>query len=248
MYLKFICSEEFDSAEEIGTTIQEYLPNLIHDREIIRTEAFRGIFDTRSILPMIEGMAEPDWDKDIVVVVIYGSLYFADIELFEAVGRTLDYLPLKRDGRAQPFSEMPKLGAQLLPNNMSEEPRGDVGYWAKLGVEEILHYFIIPEQHDENCFFHPKECGKATVEDCWKDYCPKCREFMRQIKDPVDFGVLFAKMQEIYEIQAKRRGWKEVLRNCYNAAKRYKIFGSVENKRPNYLMSNSISPPLVGGD
>ena len=26
------------------------------------------------------------------------------------------------------------------------------------------------------------------------------------------------------------------------------MFGSVENKRPNYLMSNSISPPLVGGD
>ena len=51
MYLKFICSEEFDSAEEIGAKIQEYLPNLIHDREIIRTEAFRGIFDTRSIPP-----------------------------------------------------------------------------------------------------------------------------------------------------------------------------------------------------
>ena len=47
---------------------------------------------------------------------------------------------------------------------------------------------------------------------------------MRQIKDPVDFGVLFVKMQEIYEIQAKRRGWKAVLRNCYNAAKRHKIF------------------------
>ena len=27
-----------------------------------------------------------------------------------------------------------------------------------------------------------------------------------------------------------------------------KNLGSVENKRPNYLMSNSISPPLVGGD
>ena len=90
----------------------------------------------------------------------------------------------------------------------------DVQYWAKVGVEEILHYFGIPEQHDENCFFHAKEFGKATVEDCWKDYCPKCREFMQQLKYPLDFEKLFMKVEEIYEIKPKhrrRRGWKESL-------------------------------------
>jgi len=178
MYLKFVCSEEFEVAGEICSRVQAYLPNLIQDTEIIRSDAFQGIFDTRRILPMIERIVKPDWESDIVLVVIYGSLYFADIELFEAVGCTLEYLPIKADGTAKPFSKMPKLGAQLLPNNMSEEPRGDVGYWAKLGVEELLHYFRIPEKHDEGCFFHSKEFGKSTVEDCWRDYCPKCLEFM----------------------------------------------------------------------
>jgi len=149
---------------------------------------------------MVEKVAEPDWQGDIVLVVIRDSLYFADIELSEAVGCTMDYLTLKTDGTTKPFSKMPKLGAQFLPRNMSEEPRRDVEYWAKLGVEEILHYFCIPEQHDENCFFHAKEFGKATVEDCRRDYCPKCREFMVHLKDPLDFGELFERMEEIYGV------------------------------------------------
>jgi len=214
MNLKFVCSEEFEIAGEICNRMQGYLPNLISKIEIIRSDAFEGIFDIQSILPMIERLVAPDWESDIVIVVIYGSLYLADIELFEAVGQTLDYMPLTEDDTAKQLSKMPKIGAQLLPNNMSEEPRGDVQYWAKVGVEEILHYFGIPEQHDENCFFHPKEFGKAAVEDCWKDYCPKCREFMQQLKYPLDFEKLFMKVEEIYEIKPKhrrRRDWKESL-------------------------------------
>jgi len=49
--------------------IQRYLPNLIYNMKIIRTDAFRGTFETWSILPMIERMVEPDWDKDIVLIV-----------------------------------------------------------------------------------------------------------------------------------------------------------------------------------
>jgi len=37
MNLKFICSEGFKIAEEICGRVQGYLPNLIHDIEIIRT-------------------------------------------------------------------------------------------------------------------------------------------------------------------------------------------------------------------
>ncbi|MDP2731464.1 MAG: hypothetical protein Q8O55_13445 [Dehalococcoidales bacterium] len=75
---------------------------------------------------MGERVAEPDWQGDIIMVVISGSLYFTDIELSEAVGCTMDYLTLQKDGTTKPFSKMPKLGAQFLPRNMSEEPRRDV--------------------------------------------------------------------------------------------------------------------------
>ena len=140
------------------------------------------------------------------MVVIEGSLYFADLELFEPVAMTLDYLPLRKAWGKSFLSKQPKLGSLLLPNNMSEELRDSVEYWAKLGVEEILHYFGVPEQHNENCFFHAKEFGKATLEDCWKDYCPKRQEFMQQLKYPIDFEKLFVKMKEIYGIKAESCG------------------------------------------
>jgi hypothetical protein len=199
MNLKFVCSEKFEIAVEMCNRIQVYLPNLIGNIEIIRTDTFKGIFYIQEILPMIEGAIKPDWEREIVLVVIYRSLYFADLEMSEPVAMTLDYLPSK-EARGKSFlSKRPKIGGLLLPNNMSEEPRGNVEYWAKTAVEEILHYFSIPELHDENCFFHSKEFGKAGLEDCWNDYCPKCREFMRQLRYPLDFEKLFVKMEEIYE-------------------------------------------------
>ncbi len=219
MNLKFICPEGFEIAAQICTKIQLYLPNLLHNTDIIRTEEFRGIFDTQSILPMINRIVTPEWDKDIILVVITGSLYFEDLELFDAVGLTLDYLPSKNRSGAMGSTEIPKIGGQFLPNNMSNEQRADAGYWAKLGVEEILHYFNIPEKHDVNCFFHAKAFGEATIEDSWKDYCPKCREFMLQIKDPVDFVELFDKMEEIFGIK-KRGGLKWFLRSLYESAKK----------------------------
>lgn len=92
--------------------------------EIIRTEGFTGIFQTWSIPAMIERLASPNWREEIVFVVIDGSLYFADLELFEAA-YTLDQLVLK-EGKTRPFSERPKLGGQFLPQNMPEELRGDL--------------------------------------------------------------------------------------------------------------------------
>ena len=224
MNLKFICSEGFEAAGDICDRMQGYLPNLIGKIEIVRSDAFKGIFNFQDILPMVESAVRPDWEREIVMVVIYGSLYFADLEMFEPVAMTLDYLPSKESRGKDFLSERPKIGGLLLPNNMSEETRDNAEYWAKTGVEEILHYFGIPEQHNENCFFHAKEFGKATLEDCWKNYCPKCREFMRQLKYPLDFEKLFVKMEEIYEIKAERRGWKEILRNCFHR------FVSVKNK------------------
>lgn len=210
MYLKFICPDGFEFAGRICSQIQAYLPNFIQDTEIIRTDTFRGVFDRLSIVPMIDGVAEVDWKSDVVLVVIHGALYFADIELSEAVGCTLEGLPVGAGGSVKPFAKMPRLGATYLPNNMSKAPRADAGYWARLGVEELLHYFRVPEQHDEGCFFHAQEFGKATVADCWKDYCPKCRRFMGEIKDPLDFGKLFLRMQEIYGLKPVPK-WKRAL-------------------------------------
>ncbi len=216
MNLKFVCSEKFELADKICNRMQGYLPNLISKIEVVRNDAFKGIFDFQYILPMVESAVRPDWEREIVVVVIEGSLYFADLELFEPVAMTLDYLPLGKAWGKSFLSKQPKLGALLLPNNMSEELRGSVEYLAKLGVEEIFHYFGIPEQHDENCFFHAKEFGKATLEDCWKDYCTKCQEFMQQLKYPIDFGNLFVKIEEIYGIKAESRGWKSVLKAYFH--------------------------------
>jgi len=201
MNLKFVCLERFEIAPAICSNIQLYVPNLIYNIEIIRSQEFRGHFDLLDILPKIERIIKPEWDKDIVVVVINGSLYLADLEMFDAVGLTLDFLssPSSSPHNAKVVaSKKLKLGAQLLPNNMSGEPRRDVGYWAKLAVEEILHYFSIPEQHDVNCFYHSMAFGEATVEDCWKNYCPKCLEFMRHLRDPIDFAESLEKMEEIY--------------------------------------------------
>ncbi len=201
MNIKFICHEEFKFAEEICIKIKGYLPNLIHKAEITRTDDFIGIFQTWDILPKIERIAKPNWDNDIVMVVIQGSLYFADLEHNEAAS-TLDYLVLK--GKTiRPFSERPMIGVQFLPANMSEELREDIEYWAKTGVEEILHYFGIPEKHDENCFFHSKEYGKTTMDDGRKDYCQRCRYFMLQLKAPLYFDKLLARVEDIYELRSK---------------------------------------------
>ena len=100
MNLKFICSEDFEIAGEICLKVQGYLPNLISKIEIIGSDVFKGIFETWEIVPMVERVAEPDWQGDIILVVIWGSLYFADIELSEAVGCTLDYLTLQK-GKAR---------------------------------------------------------------------------------------------------------------------------------------------------
>jgi hypothetical protein len=60
MNLKFICSEGFKIAEGICHRVQEYLPNLVHEIEIIRTDVFKGTFQTWSIPPMIERTVEPE--------------------------------------------------------------------------------------------------------------------------------------------------------------------------------------------
>ena len=213
MNLKFICQEDFEIADEVCARIQGYLPNLIHDIEVIRANAFSGIFYTWEILPKIERTIEPDWENDIVLVVIQGELHFADLELYDEVASTLDYFILKQDGTTRLFSNRPKIGGHFLPNNMSKELRKDIEYWTKLGAEEILHYFGVPEQHDENCFFHSKEYGKATLEDSKKDYCPKCRKFMLQLAAPLDFAKLSARVEEIYKLKPKpKRMWKGILR------------------------------------
>lgn len=95
MNLKFICSEGFEIAGEICNGMQGYLPNLIGNIEIVSSDTFKGIFYMQEILYMIERAVKPDWEREIVLVVIYGSLYFADLEMFEPVAMTLDYRPLK---------------------------------------------------------------------------------------------------------------------------------------------------------
>lgn len=130
-------------------------------------------------------------------------MYFADLEL-PGTAHILDPLILKSDGTTRPSSERPKLGVHYVLNNIPNELRGDVEYWAKLGVERILWYLGVPPQHDENCFFLPKE-GRITVEDRRKDYCSKCQEFMLQLEAPLDFAKLTARVEEIYELKPKPR-------------------------------------------
>jgi len=74
MNLKFICSEKLAPAEEIAKGIRYYLPNLIQDIEVVRTEAFVGTFQVWDVHSRIERIGKPDWERDIVFVVIHGSL------------------------------------------------------------------------------------------------------------------------------------------------------------------------------
>lgn len=109
-------------------------------------DAFRGAFDALDVLPRVEAVARPDWGADIVLVVVEDPVYFADLELYEAAS-ALDYL-VWRDGRTTPYPARPKIGARYLPHNMPPELRADAEFWAKVGAEEILHYFGVPEHHD----------------------------------------------------------------------------------------------------
>jgi len=198
MNLKFACSDQFEWAEEIARGIQGYLPNLIQNVDIVRTEAFVGISEVRDARSKVERIIKPDWERDVVFVVIQGSLYFADLELFELAGSTLNVLHM--GSIAVPPSDRPWLGGLFLPQNMFKELRGDKDYWVKTGVEEILHCFGVPELHDEDCFFHPKAWGQVTAEDGRKDFCPKCRQLMLQLEDPLDFDQISARVEDIYRL------------------------------------------------
>ena len=212
MNLKFACSDRFESAEEIARGIQGYLPNLIQNVEIVRTEAFVGIFQVWDARSKIERIIKPDWKRDVVFVVIQGSLYVAELELFDLAGSTLKLLQM--GDIAPPPSEGPRIGGLFLPQNTFKELRGDKDYWVKTGVEEILHCFGVPEQHDEDCFFHPKAGGQAwteqserhPVEDGRRDFCPKCRQLMLQLEDPLDFEEVSARVADIYGLKPRPGG------------------------------------------
>jgi len=53
MNLKFVCSDDFEIAAEIGRRVQGHLPNLVHDVQVINTAAFNGVFSTWEVLPKI---------------------------------------------------------------------------------------------------------------------------------------------------------------------------------------------------
>lgn len=107
-----------------------------------------------------------------MLVVVEDPMYFADLELYEAAS-TLDYLVWRDGRRTTPYPARPKIGARYLPHNMSPELRADAEFWAKVGAEEILHYFGVPEHHDPGCFFHPEGLGRVILEDARKEYCPR---------------------------------------------------------------------------
>jgi len=94
MNSEFVCSEKLAPAEEIAKGIRYYLPNLIQDIEMVRTEAFVGTFQVWDVHSRIERIGKPNWQGDIVLVLIYGSLYFADLELFDVAASTLDLLQI----------------------------------------------------------------------------------------------------------------------------------------------------------
>ena len=60
MNLKFACSDQFESAEEIAKGIQGYLPNLIQNVAIVRTEAFVGIFEVWDARSRVERIIKPE--------------------------------------------------------------------------------------------------------------------------------------------------------------------------------------------
>lgn len=64
------------------------------------------------------------------------------------------------------------------------------------------------------CFFHPEGLGQITAEDARKEYCPKCRELMRQLESPLDVTRICSEVEEIYGLasaSAAEKG-KSVLR------------------------------------
>lgn len=125
MNSNFVCSQKLEPAEEIARGIQYYLPNLIQDTEVVRTEAFVGTYHIWDARSRIERIGKPDWERDIVLVVIHASLYFADLELFDVAASTLDLLQI--GSITKPSSKRLKIGGLYLPRNMFKELRGDVG-------------------------------------------------------------------------------------------------------------------------
>ena len=125
-----------------------------------------------------------NWDAEIILAIISGSVYLADMKMSVAAA-TLDY-SVSPDGDARKRQHRPKIGGYYIPQNFPYELRNDQDYWTKVGVEEILHCFGVPEQHDENCFFHPPATEDTTSDQNQNDYCSSCLQFMLDLRQPFD--------------------------------------------------------------
>jgi len=149
MRLKFVCPSDFEQAHIICAQIRKNLPNLLDDVQIIRTNAQPLSMITWEMLPYVEKIAQPNWEQDIVLAVITARVSLADMEV-SASGGSFDLLA-HRDSRDKLYSSHPKIGGYYLPRNMPAIAATDIGYWVKVGMGELLHYFGIPEEHDGEC-------------------------------------------------------------------------------------------------
>lgn len=192
MNLKLVCTPSFTPAEEIADMVQSYFPNLILEKEIVRTKAFIGDVEQVWLLRelQMEIDVSPDWKKDIVLLIVGGGATFADMDLRGSC-YTLD--GFWKDGK--PSSDPPKIGAFCMTLNRPwmEDP----AYIAKAAAEGILSYFGVPKKHDPACYYYPPE--PITLEKRQGgSFCPKCLKFMEELKEPLDIDQLFNRVEELY--------------------------------------------------
>jgi predicted Zn-dependent protease len=210
MNLKVLCPKLFGGACEVADQIVGYFPNLIHNTTVVRADVFTGVVQAWDIVPGIERALQPDWKQDIVLAIIHATVYFADLELY-AAGSTLDYL-VERGGVVRPYALRPKIGGYIVLDNVPRALQTDPRYYAKVGAEEILHYFGVPHQHDGACFFHPKPGDQQLdTEDHRKEYCARCLKFMAKLHEPLDFDRLVRAAQVMYGQGREHEGlWKRI--------------------------------------
>lgn len=194
MRLVLVFPPNFKVANEVANRIARYFPRLIGCKQLIEDERLMSSFHAEQIVEVAEKAAKPDWKTDIVFVAISGPVHFCEFILGN-YAETLEGFTL---GSERKLPSIPKLGGYFnMPALRRAGLENASAFLSKVAVEEILHVFTVPKNHDPSCFYHPKEW--PTREDSANEFCAKCLLLTASLEDPINIAQTHALVDKLYK-------------------------------------------------
>lgn len=201
-----VCPEDLQIASEISDKIENYFSNLIQPPKIIYTNAFNSvILETDQVENKLEEVTNPNWQEDIIVNFVNGMVKHQNIDI-NVHAYPLNYYTRETLPALFKIRNLKKGGHIILGNIVEDELKENVDYLAKLGTEQF-HRLIGILPHDKNCFTFYSKSGIIPDEVIENDYCPKCKEFMDRLSNPLDYRQISKLKREIYP-NARKRYWE----------------------------------------